>query len=184
MVTGVEVATGVVVMVNVALVLSGGIVTLAGTPAAGELLASANTTPLSGAGLLMVTVPVEELPPVRLVGLTENVPSSGGATVRVAVALVAPETAVMTTGVEAATGLVMMVNVTLVLRAGMVTVAGTVAAEESAVSDTTRPPLGAGPFKVTVPLEELPPVTPAGFRERPVIAGGFTVRITLLVSPA
>lgn len=44
-----------------------------------------------------------------------------------------------------------MVNVALVLPAGTVTLAGTVAAGESSLSDTTAPPLGAGPLKVTVP---------------------------------
>src|SRR5436309_4595794 len=84
MVTTVEEPTGVVLTVKVALVLPAGTVTLAGTVAAPVLLLDKLTTaPPLGAGALSVTVPVEELPPVTLDGLTLSEESVGGATVTV-----------------------------------------------------------------------------------------------------
>ena len=44
-----------------------------------------------------------------------------------------------------------MVNVVLVLPAGTVTLAGTLAAVELSLSETTIPPLGAAPLNVIVP---------------------------------
>ena len=60
-------------------------VTLAGTLAEGSLLASVTVTvrPLAGAAF-SVTVPVEEVPPVTLVGLNEMPDTVIGLTVRVA----------------------------------------------------------------------------------------------------
>jgi hypothetical protein len=71
----------------------------------------------------------------------------------------------MVTGVELVTGVVVIVKVALVLRAGIVTLAGSLAADELSLSDTTAPPPGAGPLKVTVPWEVLPPTTLVGFTE-------------------
>ena len=60
--------TVVVVTVKVAVVACAGTVMLAGTLAAALSLDSVTTAPPTTAGLLNVTVPVEELPPVTLVG--------------------------------------------------------------------------------------------------------------------
>src|SRR5205809_7840450 len=69
MVTGVDAATAVVLIVKVAVVLAAGTVTLEGTLAAALLLESATCAPPAGAGPLSVTVPVDDcLPPVTLVG--------------------------------------------------------------------------------------------------------------------
>lgn len=88
MVTVVEVVTELVVTVKLALRLPAKTVTLDGTEAAELLLESETETLLVGAAL-SVTVPVDEFPPVKLVGLrlseetvTEDV---AGLTVRVAV---------------------------------------------------------------------------------------------------
>ena len=60
-------------MVNVALFAPAAIVTLAGTCAADVLLLDRVTTaPTVGAGPVRLTVPTEELPPVRLAGLKDT----------------------------------------------------------------------------------------------------------------
>ena len=65
----VDAATALVLTVNDALVAPAATVTLAGTLAAVVLLLeSATCAPPVGAGPLSVTVPVEEFPPVTLVG--------------------------------------------------------------------------------------------------------------------
>ena len=71
MVTGVEAATALVLIANVALVTPAGTVTLPATEAAaGLLLDSATCAPPPGAGPSSVTVPVgEDVPPVTLEAL-------------------------------------------------------------------------------------------------------------------
>jgi len=62
-----------VLMVNIAVVAPAATVTLDGTLAAVVLLLeSATIAPPAGAAPLNVTVPVEEFPPVTLVGFTET----------------------------------------------------------------------------------------------------------------
>lgn len=61
--------------------------------------------------------------------------------------------------------MVVMVKLALVEPAGTVTLAGTLVALELSVIDTAAPPLGAAALKVTVPVEEVPPVTVAGLTE-------------------
>ena len=81
----------------------------------------------------------------------------------------------MVTAVEAATALVFTVKVALVAPARTVTLAGTVAAVLLLESVTWAPPAGAGPFSVTVPVEEVPPVTLAGLRVNDEGIGDITV---------
>jgi hypothetical protein len=69
--------TDVVVTVKVALVAPAGTVTLAGTAVALELSDSATVAPPLGAAALNVTVPIDELPPTRLVGLSDTAVSVG-----------------------------------------------------------------------------------------------------------
>ena len=71
-VTKVETSTTEVLTVNVVLVAPAGTVTLEGTLAAPLLLESITCAPPVGAGPLNVTVPVEEFPPVTLVGFRES----------------------------------------------------------------------------------------------------------------
>jgi hypothetical protein len=81
----------------------------------------------------------------------------------------------MVTDVLAATGLVPTAKVAVVAFAATVTLEGTVAtAVLLLLSVTTAPPAGAGPFKVTVPVDDVPPVTVAGLKLTPLGTGGVT----------
>ena len=90
MVTGVELATALVVTLKLAVVPPAATVTLAGTAAAALLLDSVTTAPPAGAGAFSVTVPVEPVPPVTLVGLTFSDETLGGSTVSEAVRVAPP----------------------------------------------------------------------------------------------
>ena len=95
----------------------------------------------------------------------------------------------MVTVVDAATALVLTVNVALVAPAATVTLDGTVAAAVLLLeSVTVAPPAGAAPLSVTVPVEEFPPVTLVGFSESDERVGGgggaaVTVSEADLVAP-
>lgn len=152
--------TILVFIVNVASVSAADTVTLGGTVATELLLLeSATTAPPAGAGPLSVTVPVEEFLPVTLGGFNVSEVRTGGSTVIVVVCVTPPNAAVITAVVFAATGLVVTVNVVLVVPSGMVTVAGTPTDRSLLDKEITAPPVGAAPFIVRVPVDELPPVT-------------------------
>jgi hypothetical protein len=172
-------ATGVVVTVNVALVAPAATVTFAGTCAAAVLLlVSVTTAPPVGAAPFKVTVPVEEVPPVTLVGLSETLEGSGALTVRFADFVAPLNSPEMVDVVLAATGVVVTVNVALVAPAATVTLAGTVAAAVLLlVRATTAPPAGAALLNVTVPVEDAPPVTVAGLTDTEETEGPFTVSV-------
>ena len=139
--------------------------TVAGTVAAALSLLSAILTPPVGAGPLSVTVPVEPVPPITLVGFKlKELKAAAGETVNNAVCDAPPKVAVIVTLVEADTEDVVMVKVVPVLPAGTVTDEGTVAAGLLLLSATATPPAGTGALKVTVPVEFAPPITLAGFK--------------------
>jgi hypothetical protein len=69
-VTGVDAVTALVFTVNVALVAPAATATLVGTATADTLLERLTTAPPLGAAVVRVTVPVEEAPPMTLVGLS------------------------------------------------------------------------------------------------------------------
>ena len=76
------------------------------------------------------------------------------------------------------------VKVAVVPPPGTVTLAGTVAAPVLLLdSDTTAPPLGAELLSVTVPLDELPPVTLDGLTLSEESVGGVTVSEAVCVAP-
>src|SRR5215468_3486136 len=160
-------ATGVVVTVKVADAAPEAILTEAGTVAEGSPLESVTTAPIPGALPFKVTVPFGLPPPITLAGLTVRDASAAGLTVRIAVAVCPPDDAEIVTEACAATGLDVTVKVFVVVPAATVTLAGTVAALVSELdSVTTVPPAGAAPGSVTVPVEEAPPITAAGFTAR------------------
>ena len=144
MVAVVEAATAMVVTVKVALVAPAGMVTLAGTDAAAALLESETAAPPPGAGAFRVAVPVEADPPVTLVGLKASAERAGGSTVSEAFCVPPLYEAEMATVVDAATAVVLTVNVALEAPAGTVTLPGTEAtAGVSLASATAAPPAGA-----------------------------------------
>jgi hypothetical protein len=86
--------------------------------------------------------------------------------------------------VEASTGSVVTEKGALVDPAGTVTLDGVVATRVLLLArETTAPPLGAGPFSVTVPFEELPPVTVDGLKTSEDRTGGITVSAAVLLPP-
>ena len=93
--------------------------------------------------------------------------------------------AVIVTGVDAVTALVVTVNVALVLPAATVTLDGTAATAGLPLeSDTTVPPAGAAAVSVTVPVDGLPPTTVPGLRVRVAAwSGGVTVRVAEALEP-
>jgi hypothetical protein len=50
-------------------------------------------------------------------------------------------------------------------------------------SVTTAPPAGAGPLNVTVPVEEIPPITELGLRVIELKVNTVTVRVVVFVAP-
>jgi len=190
-VTGADVVTAPVLTVNVALLAPAATVTLAGTVAAAVLSLERETAaPPLGAGPLRVTVPVDGDPPVTLVGLSaiaESVAEPGGVTVSEAVLVTPAYDAEIVTGVDAVTALVLTVNVALLAPAATVTLAGTVAVDVPLLDrETATPLLGAGPLRVTVPVDGDPPVTLVGLsatEDSVAEPGGVTVSEAVLVPP-
>ena len=87
------------------------------------------------------------------------------------------------TEVGVATALVPTLKLALVAPAATVTLAGTEAAALLSESVTCAPPAGAGPFRVTVPVAELPPVTLAGLTFSAETLGGSTLSEAVWVAP-
>ena len=94
----------------------------------------------------------------------------------------------MVTGVDVVTVLVLTVNVALLAPAATVTLKGTVAAAVLPLErETAAPPVGAGPLRVTVPVEGDPPVTLMGLsaiEESVAEPGGATLSEAVMVTPA
>ena len=180
--------TATVVTVKVPVVAPAAMDTVAGTFALESLLERATLAPPVGAELLSVTVPVEEEPPVTVVGLSVSVVrvGVGALTVSVAVAFAPPKVAVITGLFVVATAVVVIVNEPVVAPAPTVIVPGTEALGSLLVREMLAPPVGAGPLSVTVPVEEFVPITLVGFKASPdaltpVLA--VMVRVAVLLAP-
>jgi hypothetical protein len=90
----------------------------------------------------------------------------------------------MVTEALLATGLVVTLNVAVVAPAATVTLAGTCAAVVLLLDRvTTAPPVGACPVKVTVPVDEVPPITEVGLSATEATVGGVTVKVAVLATP-
>lgn len=81
------------------------------------------------------------------------------------------------------TGTVVIGKVAVVAPAGTVTELATVADEPLEASVTTIPPVGAGPVRVTVPVDEAPPTTVVGLRVKALTVGALTVKIAVFDPP-
>ena len=98
---------------------------------------------------------------------------------------VTPFVAEIVTVLVNVTVLVLTVKVAVVEPADTVVLKGTVATPVLLlVSVTTVPPDGAGPFRVTVPVEVPPPFTDVGFSETDVRVAEVTVKFAARVVPA
>jgi len=76
------------------------------------------------------------------------------------------------------------VKVAVVAFAGTITLAGTCAAAALLLDRvTTAPPAGAGPFNVTVPVEDVPPITEDGLLVMDPSVAAVTVNVVVLVTP-
>jgi hypothetical protein len=81
-----------------------------------------------------------------------------------------------------ATGAVVTLNVALVAFGAIVTLAGTLAAAILLLLRvTSAPPAGAGAFKVTIPVDEVPPRTEVGLTDIELSVAAVTVKIAVLV---
>ena len=97
---------------------------------------------------------------------------------------VAPRVAVIVTLLYKPTVYVFTAKVAVVAPDGIVTLEGTVATAVLLLdSVTTAPAPGAGPFKVTVPVEEPPPRTEVGLKETEVSVAAVTVWVAVRVVP-
>ena len=174
--------TDVVVTVKLALDEPAGTVTLAGTLVAVEFSLSVTTAPPLGAAPVKVTVPVDELPPVTLDGLTEIADNDGdggggggGGAPCVTVISVnwnAPSIAAESCTVVVWLGNVETVKVALVAPPGTVTLNGTLAERGRKLWRLIATPFGgAGPPSLTVPVADAPPTTLLGLTVSDVSGG-------------
>jgi len=142
------------------------IATVAGTLADGSLLVSETVSPPAPASPLSDTVPVEDRPPTSVVGLRMTDVKTAGEIVSVADWEVPLRLALIAVDDWAFTPTVATVNVPVFWPASTVTVAGTLAEGLLLDKATVVPPVPAGPLRVAVPVDGLPPTTEAGFRLR------------------
>jgi hypothetical protein len=177
-------------MLNVAVVAPAGIVTLSGTYAVRPVVQSSIDNPPVGAAAEIVTVPVEDEPPVTADGFTETEESVTfvveAVMLSAAVFVTLPKLAVIVAAAVEDTDLVVIVKVAVVLPDDTVTDAGTVALALLLESATVAPPKGAALLSLTVPVTDGPPVTLAAPRvrdDRVADVAALTARVAVLLAP-
>jgi hypothetical protein len=174
----VDVVTGDVVTVNVAVVDPANTVTLAGTTTLELLDERVTTDPPVGAGPSKLTVPVDVSPPITVDGSSETPANATvGVIVRVVLTDVVPDLAVMVADVEVVTLVVVTLNVAVDDPLGTVTLAGATALVLLDDKVTTMPPGPAGPERDMVPVEALPPRMELGDIATLTNAGGVIVKV-------
>ena len=146
-----------------------------GTGAKIVLLAKVTVNPPAGAAPLSATVAVVVFPPTTLLGFTDIDASAEGVIVSVAVCVVPLKDAEIVAVCCVNTTVVFAENAAEVAPAATVTDVGTVAEDKLLDNFTTRPFEGAGPLRVTVPVDETLPATVFGLRLTDVSAGGLMV---------
>ena len=164
-----------------AVVRPAGIARAEGTVAAELLLDRETTDPPGAAGPLRVTFPTDELPPKTDVGFKLTDETAAGVIVRVADTVTPFSVAPMAALVCMLTPLVLTVNVAENLPAATKIDDGTVAAGLPEMSETLVPPAPAGPLRVAVPAEDVPPNTLVGFNVRDVRVAGVIVSVAFSV---
>lgn len=88
------------------------------------------------------------------------------------------------TEVVVVTVLVVTVKEALVAPAATDTLAGTCAAAALLVERvTSAPPAGADPFNLTVPVDEVPPITEVGPRVKELSLAAVTMKVAVRVVP-
>jgi hypothetical protein len=107
-------------------------------------------------------VPVAEVPPVTVFGETTKLVICAGKIVNRVVLIVPLTEALIVIRIEPLTPNVVMVKELVVAPSGMVIVLGIPASVVLAESATVAPPMGAGWWRVIVPLTELPPTIVEG----------------------
>ena len=94
-----------------------------------------------------------------------------------------PALAEIVTDLLLGTVTVVIVKEAVVVPAATVTLAGTLARLVLLLDNvTTVPAAGAGPVRITVPVEEAGPLTVLGLSVRVLIAGAATVKVVVLVT--
>lgn len=164
-----------VVIEKVVLVAPLGMVTDEATEAVGSSDARATGRPDFGAGLLMVTVPVDVVPPITEVGFRDTDFIVGAVRLTAAETVEPFDVAEMLAVVGAATAAVVTVKVAVVAPPATVADEGTIAAALSEVNGMDKPDAGAGLLRVIVPVELIPPTPEVGdsvklFRTGPEMA--------------
>jgi hypothetical protein len=124
---------------------------------------------------VIVLAPLVPWTMLRLPGAAERVKLGAGNTVRVAVSVAVPFETEITTLVEPATAFVVTVKVADAAPAGTVIFAGTAATFVLLLNKfTVTPPVGAGPLRVTVPVDCAPPTTAVGLNVKEESTGAGT----------
>jgi len=172
------VATALVVILNVPDVAPAAIVIDPGITALTLFEVRVIVAPPGPAGLLNVTVPTDDTPPATVEGVNVNPLIVSGVIVNTAVCWETPIDADIVADTELDTEVVDTVNVVELAPAGTVTLDGNLALKLVEERVTTAPLGPAEPDKVTVAVEETPPITDVGERLSPVTVGG------VIVSPA
>ena len=144
-----------------------------------ERLLLRDTATWTGAGPFNVTVPVEPVPPVTAAGLRVRLVGIRGVTASVALTVVADREAEMVAVVCCWSNPATAVNVVLNEPAGTLMTVGTVTLGWLLDKLTVAPPMGAGPFSVTAPIELAPPRRLVGFSVRFVGMSGVIAKFAL-----